>query len=128
MTRRAAWFIAVGCSAAAVHFLVVVALVSGLGLRPLAANVVGWLIAFMVSFSGHWNLTFAASGAPMWRAASRFFLVSLAGFATNEAAYAILLRAGGVRYDVGLAIVLVGVAFMTYLLSSRWAFRRSGSP
>jgi hypothetical protein len=37
-------------------------------------------------------------------------------------AYAILLRWSGMRYDLVLAIVLVGVAVITYLLSSRWAF------
>ena len=32
----------------------------------------------------------------------------------------------GWRYDIVLAFVLVAVAFITYLLSSRWAFL--GSP
>ncbi|MBE7941047.1 MULTISPECIES: GtrA family protein [Ramlibacter] len=123
MTRRLAWFVAVGCAAAATHFLVVLALVSLLGAAPLAANVLGWLVAFTVSFAGHWNLTFRASGAPLAQAAGRFFLVSAAGFGANELAYALLLRLGGLRYDVALALVLVGVAVMTWLLSSRWAFR-----
>jgi putative flippase GtrA len=116
------WFIAVGCAAAAVHLAVVVLLVSGPGLRPLVANVLGWLVAFLVSFGGHWQLTFHGRGAPVWRAARRFFGISAAGFAANEAAYAALLHWSGVRYDVGLAMVLVAVAVVTYLLSSRWAF------
>ena len=58
----------------------------------------------------------------MWRAARRFFGISAAVFAANEIAYAALLRWSGLRYDVGLAMVLVGVAMITYLLSSRWAF------
>ena len=120
------WFVAVGCTAAAVHFGVVVALVSGLGLPPLAANVAGWLVAFVVSFLGQWQLTFRAHGAPWLQALRRFFLLSAAGFAINEASYAILLRWTPWRYDVLLAGVLVGVAVMTYLLGSRWAFR--GSP
>jgi putative flippase GtrA len=124
---RMAWFIAVGCSAAAVHFCVVIVLVAQAGWPPLVANVAAWLVAFVVSFSGHWLLTFRHAGAPWPRAARRFFLVSLAGFAANELAYAVLLHASGLRYDVALACVLVGVAVMTYLLSSRWAFRGKGS-
>ena len=68
------WFVAVGCTAAAVHFGVVVALVSGLGLPPLAANVAGWLVAFVVSFLGQWQLTFRAHGAPWLQALRRFAL------------------------------------------------------
>jgi putative flippase GtrA len=118
-------FIAVGCAAAAVHFGVVVSLVSYAGAVPLVANVGGWLVALVVSFLGQWRLTFRAQGAPALRAFRRFFVVSLLGFATNEAAYAVLLHFSSLRYDVLLAAVLVGVAVMTYLLSSRWAFRGS---
>jgi putative flippase GtrA len=122
LTARLGLFVAVGCAAAAVHLAVVVLLVSGLGQWPLLANVVGWLVAFVVSFSGHWLLTFAHRSAPWWRAARRFFAVSLAGFAVNETSYAVLLRWSPWRYDVLLALVLLGVAVVTYLLSSRWAF------
>jgi putative flippase GtrA len=124
--HRIAWFVAVGCIAAAVHLGVVVLLVSGMGQLPLAANVVGWLVAFCFSFSGHWLLTFRAQQAPMWRAAARFFGVSLAGFAANELAYALLLHWTGLRYDLVLALVLVAVAVMTYVLSLHWAFQ--GNP
>jgi putative flippase GtrA len=120
--HRIVRFIAVGCTAAAVHLGVVILLVSGLGQVPLAANVVGWLAAFVVSFTGHWQLTFRSQRAPVWRAARRFFGISMAGFGINELAYAALLHWSDLRYDVVLAIVLVGVAFITYLLSSRWAF------
>jgi putative flippase GtrA len=122
---RVVWFIAVGCAAAATHLGVVILLVSGAGLLPLVANVLGWLVAFVVSFSGHWLLTFRSQQAPLGRAARRFFGVSLSGFLVNEVAYAILLRWSGMRYDLVLAIVLVGVAVITYLRSSRWAFRGS---
>jgi putative flippase GtrA len=124
MTRRVAWFIAVGCSAAAVHLLSVMFLVEQLAWNPLVANVVAWLVAFCVSFAGHWHLTFPHSGAPLARAALRFFAISLTGFAINEAMYAVLLHIAGTRwYAVILFFVLLAVAVMTWLLSSRWAFR-----
>lgn len=123
--RRIASFILVGATAAAVHFAVVVALVETTGAHPLLANVGGWLVAFLVSFAGQHRLTFGDRRAPVLQAAPRFFAISAAGFAANEAAYAATLRLSGLRYDVALAVVLVAVAVMTYLLSSRWAFRRS---
>ena len=124
MTRRVAWFIFVGCTAAAVHLGLVTLLVSQFGWRPLVANVVAWLAAFCVSFTGHWHLTFPHSGAPMVRAIRRFFLISLAGFATNELMYAALLHLLGERWYLPvLFVVLLAVAVMTWLLSSRWAFR-----
>ena len=127
MTRRIAWFVFVGCMAAAVHLGAVTLLVSQAGWHPLVANVFAWLLAFCVSFGGHWHLTFPHSGAPMLRAIRRFFLISLAGFATNEVLYAALLHAAGERwYLVILFFVLLAVAVMTWLLSSRWAFRGTG--
>lgn len=128
--RRGLWrggsFIVVGSVAAAVHMGVVMALVEGWRLTPLRANVLGWLVAFVVSFLGQWRLTFRDRQAPLARAVPRFFALSLLGFAINQSAYALALHLSGWRYDVLLAAVLVGVAVMTYLLGSRWAFRGIG--
>jgi putative flippase GtrA len=121
--RQLAWFIAVGCGAAATHWLVVVALVSNLGTVPLVANVAGWLVAFVVSFTGHYQLTFRHQHAPLLRAIRRFFLVSALGFAVNEAGYALLLTTTTLRYDILLALILITIAFMTFILGRFWAFR-----
>lgn len=117
-----AWFVAVGCVSTAVHWAVVVALVSHAGLRPLVANVAGWLAAMTVSFSGHHSLTFRGHGAPLVRSAPRFLAVSASAFAVNETAYALLLQASRLRYDILLAGVLLAVAVATYLLSRHWVF------
>ncbi|HVN41203.1 MAG TPA: GtrA family protein [Steroidobacteraceae bacterium] len=120
--RRAFYFIVVGCAAAFVHFVTVVLIVERLALTPLVANVIGWLCAFGVSYSGHYRLTFADHSAPALRSAARFFLISASGFAINESSYAIALRFSHVPYDVLLAIILVAVAVLTYLTSRHWAF------
>lgn len=122
---RVAWFVAVGCAAAAVHWGIVVGLVHRWDWHPLLANGLGWLVAFSVSFAGHHRLTFRNHGAAWRPTAARFFTVSAGGFAINEASYALLLGWSGLRYDLGLGIVLVGVAALTYLLSRHWAFLRS---
>jgi hypothetical protein len=35
----------------------------------------------------------------------------------------VVLQWSALRYDIVLAVILVAVAVITYLLSSRWAFR-----
>ena len=126
-TGRVGWFIVVGCVAAAVHWGVVVVLVGQVGWRPLLANGPAWLVAFMVSFAGHHGLTFRDHGGPLGRSLGRFFVVSAFGFSLNEGAYALLLHWSAQRYDLVLAVVLVGVAGVTYLLSRHWAFLRSAA-
>ncbi|MDB5942285.1 MAG: GtrA-like protein [Ramlibacter sp.] len=125
--RRIGWFVAVGTTAAAVHLATVVALVRWGGWAPAVANVLGWLVAFVCSFLGHHHTTFRDANAPMGRAARRFFAVSALGFAANQLAYVLLLELSGLRYDIALALVLVGIAVMTYLLGRRWAFQPAGS-
>ena len=126
--RRIAFFIAVGCAAGAVHFGAVVLLVEWLVASPLLANVLGWLLAFGVSFTGQSRLTFRSHGTHWTVALPRYFAVSLSGFVLNEAGYALLLHWTALPYDLALGLVLVAVAVMTFLLGSRWAFRRSPAP
>ncbi|MDB5954723.1 GtrA family protein [Ramlibacter sp.] len=125
---RLASFVVVGGLAAAVHLGMVILLVGTFRWPPLAANVGGWMVAFIVSFLGQWQLTFRTRRAPAWQAARRFLAISGTGFAANECAYALLLHWSRLPYDVTLAGVLLAVAVMTYLLSSHWAFGRSPPP
>lgn len=126
--RRALRFIAVGCVAAAVHWCVVVVLVDRAHWLPLQANVAGWLVALMVSFTGHHRFSFEGHGVPLRVSGQRFFVISGMGFAINEASYALLLRFSGYRYELLLALVLVGVAVATYAASRHWAFLRTTDP
>ncbi len=125
LATQIGWFVIVGCAAAATHWAVAVACVAHGDLAPRVANVVGWLVAFGVSFTGHYRLTFRLQRAPLRRAAVRFFMVSALGFAVNEAAYAALLYLTAIRYDILLALVLIGIAAMTFILGRYWAFRHS---
>jgi putative flippase GtrA len=124
VAKQLALFLAVGCAAAATHWGVVVLAVSTAAMQPLVANVAGWLVAFIVSFFGHYRLTFRHQHAPLARAARRFFAVSALGFCVNELAYAWLLQVTRLRYDVLLALILIGIAGMTFILGRFWAFRR----
>ena len=100
----------------------VVILVARANWPPLGANVLGWLVALLVSYTGHLHLSFRDSGAAVARSAPRFVALSAAGFAINEAAYALALHFGAWRYDLVLGCVLLGVAVFTYLASRHWVF------
>lgn len=117
-------FVVVGATAAAVHWAVAVSAVRHAGMAPLLANVTGWLVALAVSFGGHWRWTFGDQRAPIGRSALRFAAVSACAFAGNTVAYGLLLHFSPLRYDVGLALVLLLVATFTYLASRHWAFGR----
>lgn len=120
--RQIGWFVVTGCAAALTHWLVAVLCVRELAVAPLLANVVGWLVAFVVSFSGHYYLTFKHQRGPWARAARRFFLVSAVGFFINELAYAYLLHVSAIRYDLLLAMILITLAILTFILGRFWAF------
>lgn len=123
MFREVSWFIGVGCVAAATHWIVAIAYVDNLSFSPLIANVMGWLVAFLVSFTGHYRLTFRHQPKQLLVALRRFFLVSATGFMINEAAYAYLLQVTKIHYDVLLAGILIAIACLTFLVSRLWAFR-----
>jgi len=128
LIRQITFFVAVGCAAAATHWAVAVGCVEAFGAPPLAANLIGWMIAFVVSFSGHYRLTFRHSPIPWTVAARRFLFISAIGFLINESAYAWLLHATNVPYDILLALILIGLAFATFIASRLWAFRHKAVP
>ena len=122
MKRELFWFAAVGLSAMAVHLASVALVLVPLGLSPLVANVIAFLIAFQVSHAGHRRFTFSHHDAPASQSRWRFFAVACFSFAVNELMYAALLRFTTLDYRVALFIVLVLVAALTYVSSRAWAF------
>ncbi len=106
-----------------VHWLVVVLLVSGGYLTPLIANIIGWLVAFGASFTGHYQLTFRYQRSGVKDAIWRFFLLSAFGFIINETSYALLLKQTRLPYELLLALILIGVAALTFVASRFWAFK-----
>ena len=120
-------FVLVGGSAAATHLAVVGLLVSLLSLPPLGANVLAFLVAFVVSYNGHALLTFSAAQARGWPVVAKFFAVACLSFVANEALYYIALNWLHWHYFWSLAAVLVLVAIGTFVMSKFWAFKASSA-
>ena len=64
-SKQALWFLIVGASAALVHFLVLISIVNFTTMSPAWANVFAFLVAFVVSFTGHFYLTFRQKIVPI---------------------------------------------------------------
>jgi putative flippase GtrA len=116
------WFVLVGSAAALTH-MGVFALVESL-MWPELANALGFCVAFFVSFAGHRRLSFKDAGTSVATSLGRFALTALAGFASNELVFVLLLRGFGLASLLALLLALVFAAGQTFVLSRYWAFRR----
>ncbi len=121
--RELVAFTGVGTAAAAIN-LAVVALAVPFGMAPLVANVVGFLISFAWGFFGHSRWTFPAEGRDVAVALQRFAVLSLLGFALNEAAYAGALHLTSLDYRLSLFLVITALGGAKLLASKYWAFAR----
>lgn len=124
--REVVVFGLVGMAAFAVNYSIV-RLTVPLGVPPLAANALGFICAFGVSYRGHGRWTFRAASPVRPGALRRFFAVALTGFAVNETLYWALLRFTSLSYEAALIIVLAAAAALVLLLSKYWAFASDGN-
>ena len=91
---------------------------------PELANALGFAIAFLVSFAGHRLLSFKDASTSVATSLQRFAVTALAGFASNELVFMLLLRALGLPSLLALFLALLFAAGQTFVLSRFWAFRR----
>jgi putative flippase GtrA len=112
----------VGIAASLTHFISVYLIVSGLGIRPIIANIFAFMIAFGVSYTGHSLWTFRHKKHEHNKTIARFLGVALFSFALNEGGYYLLLEFSQLDYLISLLIVLIIVPIVTFILSKYWAF------
>ena len=115
-------FAFVGAVAAAVHMGIAVAAVEGLRLHPQLANVLGFAVAFVVSYLGQRYLTFGSEQAHHV-ALLRFAVVAGTGALVNLLVAEVLLRLH-LHYAAAIFIGLLAAAVVTYQLNRQWTFAR----
>ncbi|ALF58738.1 GtrA family protein [Psychrobacter urativorans] len=138
-SQQALWFLIVGASAALVHFLVLISIVNFTAMSPAWANVFAFLVAFVVSFTGHFYLTFRQKTVPiinnnypqntvstyhstkrdtlnasmpstsMLSTLIKWFASSAAGFMANQGLFVLGLDWFGERYYMLIWLVVTGV-------------------
>ncbi|HEX6858753.1 MAG TPA: GtrA family protein [Caulobacteraceae bacterium] len=118
--RELPWFAVIGAAASATHFVVALAAARFLKLAPLEANTLAFCTALGVSYLGNAIVTFRV--AP-WRigAFAKFVVLSLAGFALNQAIVFALTVKGGWPFWASLLVVIAVVPPATFVLAKLWA-------
>ncbi|ADZ68892.1 GtrA family protein [Polymorphum gilvum] len=117
-------FVVVGLIATATHAGVALALL-WLGVLPaFPANVIAFLVAFLVSFTGHHVWSFPGTGDAA-RRMRRFFLLALAGFLVNSGALAAWLEWTPWPDSLGILVAIAVVPAVTFLGARLWAFAGS---
>lgn len=126
-SKQALWFLVVGASAALVHFLVLISIVGTTSISPAWANVFAFLVAFMVSFIGHFYLTFRQSTGIKNSALNillKWFTSSAAGFIANQGLFVLGMTWFGEHYYMLIWLIVTGViTVMTFALGKLWAFK-----
>ncbi|WP_417687851.1 GtrA family protein [Roseibium sp.] len=123
-TGTAVRFAIVGGVATATHALVAVALFESGFLPALAANVGGFLVAFIVSFLGHhfWSFAATRNEGEAGRRIRRFFILALSGFALNSGVLASWLQFTAWPESLGILFSIAIVPALTFLGARLWAF------
>lgn len=128
---QVAQFGAVGLSAAVTHVAIFSALLEFEIMPPVAANTVGFAVAFLVSFFGHFKFTFGAQTKDLDRAGQRaafakFIAVALIGYLLNTLAVYLIIDVYNLHYLFSVAVMLTVVPAVVFAISKFWAF--AGQP
>jgi putative flippase GtrA len=114
----------VGLLAACVHFSLVVLLVENAFLSPLTANIVGFMIAFQVSYWGHKLWTFRSYHLRHREAYPKLIFVQLMNLTANQSLFYVFLSLN-LPYPIALCCVLMILPIFTFISSKWWVFRSS---
>lgn len=111
----------VGGLATFVHMLIGATLIHS-GWPALMANPASFVVAFAVSFMGHYGFSFSGHDTDLHTSLKRFALVALCGFALNESILAGLLRSDLLPPIAALILSTGTAAIVTFFASRNWAF------
>ena len=126
LESRLVRFLAVGAGAAGLLFALSYALVS-VGLRPFAASVIAYAVAFAVAYTAQRNWTFGATQTH-GVALPRYFAVQLGCALLAGATSHACVEWLGASHIVMSAVTTVLASAVSYVLLSRWVFACSGEP
>jgi putative flippase GtrA len=118
-------FALVGAAATVVHAGIGIALLR-VGLAPLAATTLAFLVAFQVSLQGHRRWTFRQRASPRARTARRLVVVALAGLGANAVLLDVLTRY--IPAELALPAACLMVAGATFAVSRAWVFASVRKP
>lgn len=104
-----------------VHVLVALAAERTLPVSAQQANLMGYAVAFVLSYIGHARFTFRAPVRSMPQVL-RFFFLSLVGLAASSLTVWVVTTVIGSSFTVAMAAVVVIVPLVSYLAMRFWVF------
>lgn len=121
MLRQFLRYAAAGAIGTAVQYVILVVLVEGLRVHPVAASTVGAIAGACVNYGLNHRITFA-SNASHARAFPRFAAMAAGGLALNAAVIAVLVSAAHANYVAAQVAATAAVLAVTFLGNRRWTF------
>ncbi|WP_422378483.1 GtrA family protein [Roseibium sp.] len=117
-------FAVVGVLATLTHALVAASLLEAGVLTAFPANICGFLVAFGVSFTGHyfWSFAHLRQEGKAWKSMTRFLVIALSGFALNSFVLALWLQLTPWPDLAGLLFSIAIVPALSFLGARLWAF------
>ena len=121
-------FIVMGSLAALVHLAVLYVAVTFLDIAPAWANALAFIVAFVVSFIGHLNVTFKENHLAQTASVSsrllKWFMSAVTGFMLNQGLFVLGLEWLGESYYLLIWFIVTGiVTALSFLLGKLWAFK-----
>lgn len=117
-------FAVVGILATLTHAGVATVLLESGTLSAFPANICGFLVAFGVSFSGHyfWSFSHLRRKGPALASMTRFLVIALSGFLLNSVILALWLELTPWPDLIGLLFSIAIVPALSFLGARLWAF------
>lgn len=114
----------IGGIATLVHAVILWLFVAIADLRPSLATILGFLVAFSVSYFGHYYFTFQ-SNEPHGRALPRFLAIALTGAFLNWLIFVIINDGFRLDYWIAFLISVIVVPTFVFAMSGRLAFKKA---
>jgi len=111
----------VGLAATLTHTGILWALVEGYQMPATVATLLGFLIAFVVSYLGHYYVTFQ-SRRPHKRTLPGYALVAIGGASLHGLIFFVATDLIGWHYWIAFAITIILVPVIIFLMSKRMIF------
>lgn len=119
-------FAGVGVIATVTHLTVGVLLVT-LGLSPTGANVAAFLLAFLVSFLGHWQYTFGNKRLTAGSSFARFCISAPFCLGIGHLQLVLLMKHTAFSHEICLATSVVTTAALSFACHSKWTFQSASA-
>lgn len=119
----------VGLLGTAVHWGLLVALVEGTGVHPVAGSALGFIAVLIMSYILNSRWTFRGSGKVMdIKQFLRYSIVSCSGLLINTAVMYASVELMSLPYWLGQAAVTIVVPLHNYAANRVWTFREQTAP